>query len=170
MKIFRLALVPTLSAYSVVLAAVVLLSPIADAQAPVPVAVIVKTSQFEDQAQKDRVDSAKDLKGQLSTKKKTLRLVETATDAAVVIEVLGRGEQAQDTKTVERGILSGRVEQRSDTAKVLRVKLSVGDYSTDIEGRDEEREFKSYTTWGVAAGDAAIQIDKWIKANRAKLH
>ena len=153
-----------------ILAAAVLLTPLASAaQTPVPVAVIVQTSQFEDQAQKDRLDSAKDLKGQLSTKKKTLRLVETAADAALVIEVLGRGEQAQDTKTVQRGVLSGRLEQRSDTAKVLRVKLSVGDYSTEIEGRDEEREFKSYTTWGMAAGDAAIQIDKWIKTNRAKL-
>ncbi len=157
-----------------ILAAVVLLSPVASSAqkqpepAPVPVAVIVKTSQFEDQAQKDRLDSARDLKAYLRDKKKTLRLVETAEEAAVVVEVLGRGEQTQDTKTLQRGA-SGRLEQRSDKDKVLRVKLSVGDYSTEIEGRSADGEYVITTTWSQAAILASQAIEKWIKTNRAKL-
>jgi uncharacterized membrane protein len=152
-----------------VLAAVALLSPIAAyAQTPVPVAVIVQTSQFEDQAQKDRLDSARDLKVYLSGKKKTLRLVETPTEAVVTIEVLGRGVQTQDTKSLERSA-SGRIEQRSDKDKVLRVKLSVGDYSTEIEGRSADGEYVITTTWSQAAILASQAIEKWIKTNRAKL-
>jgi len=151
-----------------ILAAAILLSPVAAAaQAPVPVAVIVKTSQFEDQAQKDRLDSARDLKGYLS--KKTMRLVETPEEAIVVIEVLGRGVQTQDTKSLERSAGGSRIEQRSDKDKVLRVKLSVGDYSTEIEGRSADGEYVIMTTWSQAAILASNAIDKWIKTNRAKL-
>ena len=148
---------------------VLLLSPVVSAaQTPVPVAVIVQTSQFEDQAQKDRLDSARDLKVYLRDKKKTLRLVETPAEAVVVIEVLGRGIQTQDTKSLERSA-SGRVEQRADKDKVLRVKLSVGEYSTEIEGRSADGEYVITTTWTQAAILAAIKIDTWIKTNRAKL-
>ena len=153
------------------LAAVVLLNPIVSAAqtpVPVPVAVIVQTSQFEDQAQKDRLDSAPDLKADLRDKKKTLRLVETPEEAVVVIEVLGRGVQTQDTKSLERSA-SGRIEQRSDKDKVLRVKLSVGDYSTEIEGRSADGEYVITTTWSQAAILASQAIEKWIKTNRAKL-
>ena len=151
------------------LAAVVLLNPLASAaQTPVAVAVIVQTAQFEDQAQKDRLDSARDLKAYLRDKKKTLRLVETPAEAVVIVEVLGRGIQTQDTKSLERSA-SGRVEQRSDKDKVLRVKLSVGEYSTEIEGRSADGEYVITTSWTQAAMLAAIKIDTWIKTNRAKL-
>jgi len=155
---------------NVVLAVVLaLLIPIVGlAQSPVPVAVITQTAQFEDQAQKDRLDSVKDLKQALGRKKKTLRLVENTEEAAVVIEVIARGEQTQDTKTLERG-LSGRLEQRSDKDKVLRLKLTVAEYSTEIEGRHEDGEFVIATSWSTAAFDGADKIDKWIKTNRSKL-
>lgn len=152
-----------------ILAALALCVPIAaHAQAPVPVAVIVQTSQFEDQAQKDRLDTAIDLKKILGSKKKTLRLVEAAGDAVVVIEVLGRGEEASGDAQLQRGAL-GQLEQTRYKAKVVRVKLSVGEYSTEIVGRYSEGPSVIYTTWAGAAVDAAGQIDKWIKTNRAKL-
>lgn len=155
--------------WSLVLAVVVLLCPVAAAaQEPVHVAVIVQTSQFEDQAQKDRLDTAKDLKQSLTSKKKTLRLVESPAEAVVIIEVLGRGEQASGDAKLQRGALGG-VEQTRYKDKVVRVKLSVGDYSTEIEGRNADGEHVIRTTWGLAAVDAAGQIDKWIKTNRAKL-
>lgn len=156
----------------VVIAAIVFLTPIASAAQkapepqPVPLAVVVKTSQFEDQAQKDRLDSARDLKAYLS--KKTVRLVEAPEEAVVIVEVLGRGIEAQDTKSLQRSA-SGRVEQRSNKDKVLLVKLSVGDYSTEIEGRSADGEYVVTTTWSQAAILASQAIEKWVKTNRAKL-
>lgn len=150
-------------------AAVVLAHPlVAAAQAPVPVAVVAQTSQFEDQAQRDRLDTASDLKKLLGSKKKTLRLVDTPGEAVVTIEVLGRVEQASADSKLERSAL-GQLEQNRYKAKVVRVKLSVGDYSTEMEGRYSEGPSVNYTTWAGAAVDAAGQIDKWIKTNRAKL-
>jgi hypothetical protein len=126
--------------WSVILAVAVLSCPVAAAaQEPVPVAVTVHTSQFEDQAQKDRLDTAKDLKQYLNSKKKTLRLVESPAEAVVVIEVLGRGEQASGDAKLQRGALGG-VGQTRYKDKVVRVNLSVGDYSTEIEGRNKDRE------------------------------
>lgn len=145
----------------ILVAAVVLLNPMASAAqkppvpAPVPVAVIVQSAQFEDQAQKDRLDSAKDLKALLS-RKKTLRLVEKPEEAVVIIDILGRFEQAQDKK------------ESADKDKVVRVKLSVGEYSTEIEGRMGANVGWG-ATWAGAAVEASTQIDKWIKTNRAKL-
>ncbi|MEQ1908021.1 MAG: hypothetical protein ABMA15_04320 [Vicinamibacterales bacterium] len=169
MKLLGLALTRKASVCSVVLAAVVLHPVAASAQdpAPVPVAVIVQTSQFDDQAQKDRLDSARDLKVYLNGKKKTLRLVETPAEAVVTIEVLGRGVETQDTQNVNRSAFGGsRVS--ADKDKVLRVKLSVGDYSTEVEGRSKDGEL-AFTSWTQAANLASIAIDKWIKTNRAKL-
>jgi hypothetical protein len=155
-----------------ILAAVVLLTPIASAAQkapeppPVPVAVIVQTSQFEDQAQKDRLDSANDLTKKLrSFAKKTVLVVETPADAAVVIEVLGRGPLTLDTKTIQPTFGGTSIEQKSDIAYVLRVKLSVGEYSTEIEGRSTG----SLRSWGDAASVAQSKISDWIKTNRAKL-
>ncbi len=154
---------------SVTLVAAALMHPVvARAQAPVSVAVVVQTAQFEDQAQKDRIDTANDLKKILGSKKKTLRVVDTPAEAVVIIEVLGRAEQASADAKLERSAL-GQLEQNRYKAKVVRVKLSVGDYSTEIEGRYAEGPSVIYTTWAGAAVDAAGQIEKWIKTNRAKL-
>ena len=96
------------------------------------------------------------------------RVVDTAAEAIVVIEVLGRGEQASGDTNLRGGAL-GQVEQTSYKDKVVRVKLSFGDYSTEIEGRYADGANVIKTTWAGAAVEAAGQIDKWIKTNRAKL-
>ena len=156
----------------ILVAAVVLLNPMASAaqkppvRAPVPVAVIVQSAQFEDQAQKDRLDSAADLtKMLLRHAKKTVLVVETPAEAAVVIEVLGRGPVTLDTKSIQSTSGGARIEQKSDVGYVLRVKLSVGEYSTEIEGSSTG----GLKSWTDAAFGAAIKIDTWIKTNRAKL-
>lgn len=149
-----------------VLAAVVLLSPLATAAqspAPVPVAVIVKTAQFEDQAQKDRLDSADYMRRVLRNKKQTVVVVEDAAKAVVVVEVLSRASVNPGTKYT----LAGR--EYADEDKVVKVKLSVGEYSTEIEGRSEGRQTMTGASWNGAATLAAVEVEKWIKNNRGKL-
>jgi hypothetical protein len=57
-----------------------------------------------------------------------------------VVEVLGRDHELWDTLRVRNAGL------RPDQDKVLRVKLLVGDYTTEIESRSVETEF-SITAW-----------------------
>jgi hypothetical protein len=133
------------------------------AQEPViPVYIVQPSGEFEDQALKDRKDSTSDLAAGLRRKEKTLRLVEDPMQAAITLEVLSRGR-------VETGALTPRVfggGVDSERAKRLIVKLSVGSYETEIVG---DGGTQTIGAWKEAAGDAARQIDKWIKANRAKL-
>ena len=129
------------------------------AQDLVPVAITTKMSLSEDQ-EKDWLESAKHLRKYFGPKNKTVRLVDAAEEAAVVVEVVGRGVQPQDAGDSQQDAF-GRVIPTPSKDKVVAVRLSIGDYSTVIRGRDE--------TWSAADEEAAREIEKWIKTNRSKL-
>jgi hypothetical protein len=124
---------------------------------------------FTDDDTKQRQDSTVDLRKALAGKDKTLVLVASPDDAQVTIEVLDRGQVATDTTVVRRDIY-GTIQGEHDRAKIVRVRLSVGEYSTEIAGASEPTpQFGSaLTSWRGAAGAAAASVDRWIKANRAK--
>lgn len=131
------------------------------AQAAVPVAIVVPVAQFEDQAQRERLDSAIDLRRQLD--KRSSVVVVDPPGAVITLEIVGRWEEAQETRAISR------TTSRAYRDKVLRVKLSIGEYSTEIVGRSVGGEYSFSTSWGVAAGDVARQVEKWVTTNRAKL-
>ena len=49
---------------------------------------------------------------------------------------------------------------------MVRTKLTVGEYSTEIVGKNDGR---ITNVWRTAANNAANQIDKWINANRDRV-
>lgn len=117
-------------------------------------------------------DSIEDLRDQLKGKK-TLRVVEDAGAADVIVEVLGRGWEATGSSTTEvkstlntdwsgKPVVEQSATSEADTAMVLRAQLIVGDYSLKMAGRHGAR-------WKGAAGHLAGKIDAWIEQNRAQL-
>lgn len=139
-------------------------------KAIIPIHVVQPGGEFEDQALKDRRDSTRDLVKALEGKERTLVLVNDGTAAKVQIEVLGRGVEVREGAShLQQGTLGG-LQAVSDKDKVLRVRLSVGTYETVILGQSKSVDGNdALTTWRGAAGDAARQIDDWIKTNRTKL-
>lgn len=139
------------------------------AKAP-PVAMFVVSpvaeSGFVDAKLKDRLDSTKDLL--LHLDKKTVRVVQTREEATIVVEVLGRSTDESSTRVLTREPWTGSVGSKARTQKVVVAKLTVGDYSTDLIGINEENDY-SPGYWSLAAARVAGQIEKWIKDNRAQL-
>ena len=103
-------------------------------------------SGFVDEADQSRADSVKDLTKALS-KKKTFKVVEG--NAEVSLAVAGRTYEMDGSNKINH----------------VGVKLSVGDYSKLIVGSS----VGIGGGWGRAAGDAADQIEKWVKANQSNL-
>src|SRR5690242_17684797 len=120
------------------------------AQDRVPVAITTKMSLSADQ-EKERLESAKHLSKYFGPKNKVVRLVDAPDQAVVVIEVVGRGVQPVDPADVQQDAF-GRAIRTPVKDKIVAVRLSVGDYSTEIRGRDD--------TWSAAAGDAAHEIEQ----------
>jgi hypothetical protein len=85
------------------------------------------------------------------------------------VEVLGRSVDEQSTRALTRDPLTGVFGSAAYKSKVVVVKLTVGDYSTDIIGITKENEYTIALMWSTAATMAGSEIDKWIKVNRAKL-
>jgi 7-keto-8-aminopelargonate synthetase-like enzyme len=135
----------------------------------IPVYVFTQTNNagFVDEGAKRRQDSVKDLRGWLA-KKKGIVLVEDAASAVVTLEVLasaqaGTGEQRTTTRNTWLGGVSGSTVE--ETAATLRTTLKVGDYTTELIGRNGQ----AFGAWKEAANAVAVQVDKWVRDNRAKL-
>jgi hypothetical protein len=87
-------------------------------------------------------DSVRDLRGALSGKKKTLRLVDDPERADVLVIVEGRDEVGDD--------------------RTVYAKLVVGELEESLRGSDD-------WLWSLAANGVADQVDRWLKANRPRL-
>jgi len=134
---------------------------------PVAVYLVQPKAQFVDTELQQRIDSTKDMRYAFS--KKLVRLVESPEEATIVLEVLGRTAQSTDQRKVTRNAF-GQLGSESMKEKVVAVKLTVGDYSTQIDGHDAENEYTvGGSQWKVAAFNAVHQIENWIKKNRDKL-
>jgi hypothetical protein len=117
---------------------------------------------FVDPDAKQRTDSVKDLKGWLARK---LSVVDAADSADVIVTVVGRGGEATGSATSTADNL-GRVHTNPDVGATVHVVLKAGDFNEEIAGHCPPA---SLRPWGLAASDAAAQIEKWTKANEAKL-
>jgi len=136
---------------------------------PVTVYIVEPTAQFVDTELQQRIDTTKDLKT-IKWDKKLVRLVDAPEQATIVLEVLGRGVEAQNNSHHERSVITGQIQDKSYQDKVVRVKMTVGDYSTEIIGRSIQRDELSVTSWKSAAIRASNEVEKWVKTNREKLN
>jgi hypothetical protein len=110
-----------------------------------------------DQAQKDRLDSVRDIAGKLSGRR--FVVVQTAEQADIRIEVLARGWW----RAVDWDRRPAPRVGPTRNVLVVDVTLFVGaDYRTNLRGSD-------VYTWAAAASDCANQVDRWVKDNRARI-
>jgi hypothetical protein len=140
-----------------------------DDAAPVPMHIVTPTAEFVDEALQARIDSTKDLQ-KLRWDKKLVRLVDTPGEAVVIIEVVGRGAGTTDERKVTRDALTGQLQSKGRGLKALTLKLTAGDYSTEIVGqRVEDSTLGIPPSWTQVALDVHGRVEKWIKTNRAQL-
>jgi len=96
-----------------------------------------------------RLDAVRDMRDALE-KKKGITLVDSRSDANLLIEVLGR-EQREEPGG---GPFGGKaVTRMGDT--IIRLHLKSGEDESDLKGL-------GHGTWGRAAKDAADRVVKWI--------
>lgn len=133
---------------------------------PLRVAVVASRAAIDDQALRDRIDSTNELIDLLS-RVSTLQLVAGPEHAAVVLEVLGRSSEPippTDDVTLRAG---------ARTYQLLRVKLTAGEFSTELVGRSPELPDRpDGTKWPVrdiTAMHVLKALNDWIAANRSKL-
>lgn len=138
------------------------------ADTPVPIYIVQPRAELVDAAMQSRIDSTKDLR-EIKWDKKLVRLVESPADAVIIIEVINRATGTLDERKVTRDIVTGQVKSEAKGAKSVVVKLTFGEYSTEIIGSDEEGQIGMPPTWTGAAIDARSKVQKWVKTNRAKL-
>jgi hypothetical protein len=117
---------------------------------------------FVDPDAKQRTDSVKDVKGMLARK---LSVVDSADSADVIVAVVGRGGETTGSATSTTDNL-GRVHTNPDVGATVHVVLKAGDFTEEIAGHCPPAGLRP---WSMAAFDAAFQIEKWTKANEAKL-
>lgn len=128
---------------------------------PKPVTVFITTAGAKDgftDPSKENIDTANDLRSRLYGKK-GLALVRNREDAQVVLTVMGR-----ETAQVTAGFLGDPARDRS-----IRVRLSAGEFETDLTASAQGGTLGSGGAWGRAAGKIAGQVEDWIKRNRAKI-
>lgn len=133
----------------------------------VPVNVFLSTgaasSGFTD-PDKARGDSTKDLTEALN-KKKSINMVATKEEAVIVLEVLGRGVR-EDSGGYSKAF-GGKNE-----VKMVRVKLTVGEFSSELSGESAGGGMSGGPgrgAWTKAAYKVADQVDKWVLANQDQL-
>jgi hypothetical protein len=113
-------------------------------------------------------DSAQDLTKALQGKDKTLRVVESAANADVIIRVNSRDSRkdVNSVSTYKNKSDDGKqttttTQANESTVRMVYVTLTAGDFKTDIEGEG--------MSWRIAAGAVASKVDKWSKENYARL-
>lgn len=113
-------------------------------------------------------DSAQDLTKALQGKDKTLRVVESAANADVIIRINSRDSRkdVNSVSTYKNKSDDGKqttttTQANESTVRMVYATLTAGDFKTDIEGEG--------MTWRIAAGAVASKVDKWSKENYARL-
>jgi hypothetical protein len=122
-------------------------------------------AQFTDAALTRRIDSTNDLREKLADKEKVVRLINARDTATIVLEVLDNTE-AEEIAGKRAAVLGQAL--KDGIVKVVVVRMTIGTYTNDVIGRDVDNRGGT-ARWGLAAKDAANQIEGWIKTNRGKL-
>lgn len=134
---------------------------LAASEKPVTVRLFLFTAATEgglmDDAAKARAKATEELRKALKGKAR-VALVEDRVQAQVVVEVLSRQKEA--TGDYNPTWYGGAKGQKNMT---VRVRLSAGDYSTEIVGDTSAGRHQR------AAGEAASRIDQWLKDNASRL-
>ena len=110
---------------------------------------------------KERADTMKDLTEALRGEK-NIRRVATREEANAVIEVLDRKVREDSGKLTQ--MMGGKHE-----VKRINLKLSVGEYSTDLQAESAGGGFSMSGSWKQAAGKAAGLVEKWVEESRAQI-
>jgi hypothetical protein len=115
---------------------------------------------FIDPGQKERNDSANDLKTYLGKKWMT----DKREDANVIVEVTGRGYQQLETltKTAQNWGVSG-----NKSVATVYATITAGDYTAKLIGQDDG--WEKTQLWKTAAVHAAKKIIAWTQDNHDKL-
>jgi hypothetical protein len=115
---------------------------------------------FVDDESKARTHAVSDLRKRLA-ESRWITLVEARGQSQVVLEVLGRKKEA--TGDYHKSVWN---KDRTNAVKVhvVRAKLTVGDYETELVG-DTETAIKRK-----AAGELGERLENWIKKNGARVH
>jgi hypothetical protein len=135
-------------------------------------------SGFVDKSSQSRADSLKDLKESIAKKKDWLEIVEAASQADVTVEVLER-------QVVPAGHTIARISTHTDSKGrtvtthtpsrpihnyTLRTRMRAGSYENEMTGEVSSESLATYAgQWRSAAGQIAGEIEKWAKANLARL-
>ena len=133
---------------------------------------------FVDKSSEGRADSLKDLKESIAKKKEWLVLVGAASQAEVTVEVLDRkvvpnGRTAATVKTYKDSkgkLVTTRTESRAINNYTLRAVLRAGSYRNEMTGMVSSESAMTWVgQWRSAAGQIAAELEKWAKANTARL-
>ena len=110
---------------------------------------------FVDDAFKARAEAFNEIRKKLSDSK-WVQLVEAREQAQIQVEVLGRTKEFTGNRSLWLSTMAEKV-------YVVRAKLTVGEYSTELSGSVNSSMKRE------AARDVAKAIEKWVKENGAKL-
>lgn len=158
-------------------------TPAGSAQKPAsPLKVFCFTSPgeagFVDKSSQGRADSLKDLKESIAKKKDWLELVEATSQADITVEVLdrkvvpaGRTAARVTTQKDRKGkIVTTRTESRPINNYTLRTVMRAGSYENEMTGVVSSESLGTWAgQWRSASGQIAGEIEKWAKANLARL-
>jgi hypothetical protein len=135
-------------------------------------------SGFVDKSSEGRADSLKDLKESIAKKKDWLALVEAASQADITVELLERqvvpaGRTAASVKTYKDSkgkLVTTRTESRAINNYTIRAVMRAGSYQNEMTGVVSSESAATWAgQWRSAAGHIAGEIEKWAKANLARL-
>lgn len=135
-------------------------------------------SGFVDKSSQGRADSLKDLKESIAKKNDWLALVEAASQADITIEVLDRlvvpnGRTAATVKTYKDSkgkLVTTRTESRAINNYTVRAMMRAGKYENEMTGVVSSESAATWAgQWRSAAGQIAGEIEKWAKANLARM-
>jgi hypothetical protein len=154
------------------LLSVILVAGAGDQAAPAgPVKIFVFTAAQQagssDSTFKGRSDSVKDLQAVLR-RKAGIEITDSRDQAAVVVEVLERGDEdtGEVVVTTSASPVTGtpHVDTSEQKKGVLRLKLTSGGDTINLQGTGA-----GGGKWRTAATNAAAVVDQWIKDHRASI-
>jgi len=113
-------------------------------------------------------DSSLDLMKSLRGKDKTLRVVDFAANADVIVRITSRDSRKEVGSITTYGNKSddGKKSTKTtvpneNTIRIVHATLRAGAFETDLEGQG--------SFWRLAADNLAGQVDRWVKQNYARL-
>jgi hypothetical protein len=113
-------------------------------------------------------DSSMDLKKSLQHKNKTLRLIDSESNADLVVRVTSRNEVKElgslttySNKSDDGKRQSATTVPTQNVRRVVHATIKAGDFETELQGES--------ILWSGAADNLGGQIDHWIKQNYARL-